>query len=224
MHDLFADIPPANATPRQIANGAWHLPGFCFAETAELIAGLADLFQISPLRQMMTPGGKQIQVHATNCGTYGWVSDARGYRYQRIDPLSGENWPALPPLYQNLAEKIAQQCGYDHFSPDACLINQYQPQIGMSLHQDKNEMDFAAPIVTISLGIAAVFMFGGAARRDKTDLIRLEHGDAIVFGGESRQNFHGIKPLVDNSHPDLGAKRISLTFRQARRPYLPQNS
>jgi alkylated DNA repair protein (DNA oxidative demethylase) len=165
---------------------------------------------------MFTPGGHQMSVAMTNCGCYGWVTDITGYRYDGADPESGRAWPAMPTVFRELAESAAREAGFTGFAPDACLINRYEPGAKMSLHQDRDEKDFSAPIVSVSLGLPAIFLFGGMKRADKPQRYRLEHGNIVVWGGPSRLFFHGVAPLSDGEHPLLGRRRINLTFRKAR--------
>jgi alkylated DNA repair protein (DNA oxidative demethylase) len=157
-----------------------------------------------------------MSVAMTNCGGIGWVTDRTGYRYDALDPESGKPWPAMPSSFRELAGQAAAQAGFDRFSPDACLINRYQPGARMSLHQDKDELDFGAPIVSVSLGLPAIFLFGGLKRSDKASRFRLQHGDIAVWGGPARLLFHGVAPLADGEHPVMGRQRINLTFRKAR--------
>ncbi len=189
-----------------------------FANTVEfdLIADLRDIIEQAPFRRMVTPGGHQMSVAMTNCGGVGWVTDRSGYRYDANDPEAGRPWPAMPLSFRELAQQAAAQAGFDGFSPDACLINRYQPGAKMSLHQDKDEHDFGAPIVSVSLGLPAIFLFGGLKRSDKARRFRLEHGDIAVWGGPARLVFHGVAPLADGEHPLMGRQRINLTFRKAR--------
>jgi alkylated DNA repair protein (DNA oxidative demethylase) len=165
---------------------------------------------------MVTPGGHQMSVAMTNCGGLGWVTDRSGYRYDANDPEAGRPWPAMPRSFHELAEQAADHAGFGGFSPDACLINRYRPGARMSLHQDKDEEDFAAPIVSVSLGLPATFLFGGLKRSDKPRRFRLQHGDIAVWGGPARLAFHGVAPLADGEHALLGRQRINLTFRKAR--------
>ncbi len=151
----------------------------------------------------------------SNCGSLGWVTDRKGYRYTEIDPLSGKAWPAMPPIFSQLANQAAATAGFADFVPDACLINRYIPGARMSLHQDKDEQDFSQPIVSVSLGIPATFQIGGFERADKTMKLPLQHGDVIVWGNEDRLRFHGIAALKEGHHPLLGEQRINLTFRKA---------
>jgi DNA oxidative demethylase len=197
-----------------MAEGAVLLRGFVGADEAELVAALRGIVAAAPFRQMFTPGGHQMSVAMTNCGNAGWVTDRTGYRYSPDDPETGTPWPAMPTLLRELADRAAESAGFDGFAPDVCLINRYVPGARMSLHQDKDELDFAAPIVSVSLGLPAIFMFGGLKRSDKPRRFRLEHGDIAVWGGPSRLFFHGVAPLADGDHPVMGPQRLNLTFRK----------
>jgi alkylated DNA repair protein (DNA oxidative demethylase) len=165
---------------------------------------------------MITPGGHRMSVAMTNCGHLGWVTDRRGYRYDANDPEAQKPWPAMPPSFRELARQAAARAGFGAFSPDACLVNRYQPGAKMSLHQDKDELDFGAPIVSVSLGLPAIFLFGGLKRGDKPRRFRLEHGDVVVWGGAARLVYHGVAPLADGEHVLMGRQRINLTFRKVR--------
>ena len=208
--DLFA--PDA---VQSLAPGAVLLRGFALDRADALLAAAEAVQRAAPLRRMLTPGGLTMQVAMTNCGALGWVSDARGYRYQAVDPLSGERWPALPQAFAVLARDAAESAGYADFTPDACLVNRYEPGTKLSLHQDRDEQDFDQPIVSVSLGLPAVFQFGGLARSDRPARVPLEHGDVVVWGGPARLRFHGVLPLAEGTHPLLGRQRINLTFRKA---------
>ena len=170
----------------------------------------------APFRNMVTPGGHRMSVAMTNCGDFGWVSDRRGYRYEGADPESGRPWPAMPSCFLDLAARAARAAGYDDFVPDACLVNNYEPGTRLTLHQDRNERDFKAPIVSVSLGLPATFLFGGDERSDRPRRVKLLHGDVAVWGGPSRLAFHGIAPLREGAHPVTGRRRINLTLRKAR--------
>ena len=198
-----------------IAEGAILLRGFALPNETQILADLNLVLSQSPLRQMVTPGGFTMSVAMTNCGDLGWVSDKKGYRYNALDPSTGEPWQAMPASFLQLANNAAAEAGYANFVPDACLINQYKPAARMGLHQDKDEQDFSQPIVSVSLGITAVFQFGGLKRSDKPSKILLQHGDIVVWGGKSRLNYHGIMPLPANTHAAFGAYRFNLTFRKA---------
>ena len=192
------------------------LPGYARPVEADLIADLRAVVEQAPFRHMLTPGGHQMSVAMTNCGSVGWVTDRTGYRYDGADPESAKPWPAMPPSFRELAGRVAAHAGFHGFSPDACLINRYQPGARMSLHQDKDEADFGAPIVSVSLGLPATFLFGGLQRSDRPRRFRLEHGDVAVWGGPMRLAFHGVAPLADGEHALMGRQRINLTFRKAR--------
>jgi len=214
--DLFAGVPDVRPSQEAMAERAVLLRGFALALEADLIADLRAVVEQAPFRHMVTPGGHQMSVAMTNCGSVGWVTDRTGYRYDGIDPESGKPWPAMPASFRALAGQAAAQAGFDGFSPEACLINRYQPGARMSLHQDKDETDFAAPIVSVSLGLPAIFLFGGLKRSDRPRRFRLEHGDIAVWGGPTRLAFHGVAPLADGEHALMGRQRINLTFRKVR--------
>jgi DNA oxidative demethylase len=214
--DLFDSIGDRAPAQEAMAEGAVLLRGFARSRETELIAALRSITEQAPFRRMHTPGGHQMSVAMTNCGALGWVTDRSGYRYDAIDPQSGRNWPAMPPMFLELATGAADAAGFSGFAPDACLINHYEPGARMSLHQDRDEQDFNNPIVSVSLGLPAIFLFGGSKRSDKPDRYRLEHGDVVVWGGPSRLFFHGVAPLADGEHALLGRARINLTFRRAR--------
>ena len=199
-----------------MAEGAVLLRGFVGEAEAALVAALRDIVAAAPFRHMVTPGGHQMSVAMTNCGCAGWVTDRTGYRYSPDDPETGRPWPAMPSIIRELADRAAERAGFAEFAPDVCLINRYVPGAKMSLHQDKDELDFAAPIVSVSLGLPAIFMFGGLKRSDKPRRFRLEHGDIAVWGGPSRLFFHGVAPLADGDHPLMGPQRLNLTFRKIR--------
>jgi DNA oxidative demethylase len=214
--DLFAGVPDVRPSQELMAERAVLLRGFARPVESDLIAALRDVVAQAPFRHMLTPGGHQMSVAMTNCGSVGWVTDRTGYRYESVDPCSAKPWPAMPPSFRELAVQAADRAGFGGFSPDACLINRYQPGARMSLHQDKDETDFGAPIVSVSLGLPAIFLFGGLQRSDKPCRFRLEHGDVAVWGGPARLRFHGVAPLADGEHALLGRQRINLTFRKAR--------
>ena len=208
--DLFA------APTETLAEGVLLLRGFALDAAPDLLAAITTIAAAAPFRHLVTPGGFRMSVAMTNCGNYGWVSDRRGYRYDPVDPESGRPWLALPPLLLDLAARAAAAAGFYDFRSDVCLINRYAPGTRLSLHQDKDEGDFTHPIVSVSLGLPATFLFGGLARTDQAQRIPLAHGDVVVWGGPSRLRFHGIAPLKQGRHPQLGAQRLNLTFRRAR--------
>jgi DNA oxidative demethylase len=198
-----------------LAEGAVLLRGFAAADAAALLRALDPLLIAAPFRHMVTPGGHAMSVAMTNCGRVGWVTDRTGYRYDAIDPQTGHAWPAMPPLFLDLAARAATAAGFTGFVPDGCLINRYVPGARLTLHQDHNERDYAAPIVSVSLGLPAVFLFGGLRRTDRPARMRLESGDVVVWGGASRLAFHGVDKLADGEHALTGRCRINLTFRKA---------
>lgn len=210
---LFDDDP----TAERIAIGprAFVLPGFALARADELLSGLARVEAQAPFRHMVTPGGFAMSVAMTNCGPLGWVSDEKGYRYSPVDPGTGRPWPAMPAAFARLAREAALAAGFDAFVPDACLVNRYRPGTRLALHQDRDERDFSMPIVSVSLGMTATFLFGGHRRGDRPARVALAHGDVVVWGGEDRLRYHGVAPLRDQPHPLLGSERINLTFRRA---------
>jgi alkylated DNA repair protein (DNA oxidative demethylase) len=213
--DLFDDLPPEAAlTP--MAPGAVLLHGLAREGDGALLQAVEGVLQQAPLRHLQTPGGYTMSVAMSNCGPLGWVSDASGYRYAALDPRSNQPWPAMPACLLDLAQRAAAQAGYAHFAPDACLINQYLPGAKLSLHQDKDERDLRAPIVSVSLGLPAVFLFGTPSRKDRPQRWRLVHGDVVVWGGPSRLAYHGVNALADGDHALLGPRRLNLTFRCAR--------
>ncbi|HXE30591.1 MAG TPA: DNA oxidative demethylase AlkB [Terriglobales bacterium] len=194
--------------------GAVLLPGFALPADAALLRDVAAIAGRAPWRHMTVPGGHSMSVAMTNAGPLGWVADRSGYRYSAVDPDSGSLWPDMPPAFARLATEAAAQAGFPGFQSNACLMNRYAPGARLSLHQDKDEGDFSHPIVSVSLGLPATFLWGGARRTDPTRKIRLEHGDVVVFGGEARLRYHGIAPLRAGTHPALGECRVNLTFRR----------
>jgi len=195
--------------------GLAQLPGFALAQEGALIEAALGVAKAAPFRVMTAKGGKALSATMTNCGAAGWVSDARGYRYQATDPATRLPWPRMPELFRALARAAADAAGFAGFTPDVCLINRYTPGARMALHQDRDEADFTAPIVSLSLGLPAIFLWGGASRAARAVKLPLLSGDVAVWGGAARLNFHGIAPLREGSHPALGRARLNLTFRQA---------
>ena len=214
MSDLFAGLADARPSREEMAEGAVLLRGFFTAIEASVIDDLRAVVKQAPFRHMVTPGGHVMSVAMTNCGAKGWVTDRSGYRYDAVDPVSGRPWPAMPESFRDLAARAADQGGFADFAPQACLINRYVPGAKMSLHQDKDELDLGAPIVSVSLGLPATFLFGGLQRSDKPQKFRLEHGDIAVWGGPARLAFHGVAALPAGEHPVMGPQRINLTFRK----------
>ncbi len=213
--DLFTLQDAAEPRLEPLGAQAMVLHGHALAEEAKLLTALQTVTAMAPFRHMNTPGGYQMSVAMTNCGALGWVADRHGYRYIAQDPRTHLPWPAMPDAFKTLAAAAAAIAGFDYFEPDACLINRYLPGTRLSLHQDKNEQDFSQPIVSVSLGAPAVFLFGGHQRSDKTRRVSLVHGDVVVWGGVDRLRYHGVLPLKAYAHPLLGNQRINLTFRKA---------
>jgi len=211
--DLFTESYAQNA--HAIAEGATLLHGFAVGAAPPLLQAIEDVVAAAPLRHMITPGGYRMSVAMTNCGAAGWVTDRSGYRYDARDPLTGKPWPAMPGIFSDLARRAASAGGFGNFEPDACLINRYDPGARLTLHQDKNERDYTAPIVSVSLGLPAVFLFGGLRRKDRPQRMRLESGDVAVWGGPTRLAYHGVAPLADGDDPLTGHCRYNLTFRTA---------
>lgn len=202
-------------TPQWFAPQSALLAGFALTVEASLLQTVHAVIVQAPLRQMVTPGGHPMSVRITNCGDLGWVSDKNGYRYTRQDPVTQSAWPVMPSVFLTLANRAAACAGFADFIPDACLINQYAIGARMGLHRDQDEADLRHPIVSVSLGLPAVFQFGGSTRQDRVCRLPLHHGDVLVWGGVSRMNFHGILPVKAGHQALLGATRVNLTFRKA---------
>ncbi|MEN4922972.1 DNA oxidative demethylase AlkB [Achromobacter spanius] len=213
--DLFGGDDPAQHGRVALGPQSVVLRGYALPVIDDLLAGVDAVTAQAPFRHMETPGGYTMSVALTNCGDLGWTTDARGYRYSRIDPQTGLPWPAMPPSFRRLAAGAAAEAGFPDFAPDACLVNRYEPGSRLSLHQDKNERDYSAPIVSVSLGMPAMFLFGGDARADRAARVPLFHGDVVVWGGDDRLRYHGVMPLKDLPHPRLGSVRINFTIRKA---------
>jgi alkylated DNA repair protein (DNA oxidative demethylase) len=213
--NLFDDPDPAESPEERLGPGAMVLRQAATADETAILSSLEDAAAKAPFRHMVTPGGFRMSVAMTNCGSLGWVSDRAGYRYDAADPESGLPWPPMPEPFQRLARSAAALAGFAEFAPDACLINRYAAGTKLSLHQDKDEQDFEQPIVSVSLGLPAVFLFGGLKRAEKTLRIHLAHGDVVVWGGPDRLRYHGVLPLKEGTHPLVGEYRINLTFRKA---------
>jgi alkylated DNA repair protein (DNA oxidative demethylase) len=213
--NLFREAPLDSPRREELAPGVFLLRGFALPDETLLLAALRTVTTEAPFRFMVTPGGYRMSVAMTNCGLLGWITDRSGYRYGPLDPDSGKKWPAMPAVFLKLATGASTEAGFSGFWPDACLINRYEPGAKLSLHQDKDERDFAHPIVSVSLGIPSVFLFGGLQRADMTQRIAVMHGDVVVWGGPARLRYHGVLPLKGDCHPLLGAQRVNLTFRKA---------
>lgn len=213
--DLFAAAEHRQNWRETPLPGALLLRGFALQAEAELLAAVEAITAAAPLRHMQTPGGQRMSVALSNCGALGWVSDRAGYRYSALDPDSGRPWPALPAVLAELAGQAAAAAGFADFCPDACLVNRYVPGARMGLHQDRDERDLRQPIVSISLGLPALFLFGGLQRSERALRVPLGHGDVLVWGGPARLRYHGVLALKEGEHPRLGAQRINLTLRRA---------
>ena len=197
-----------------LEEGALLLRDFATAQVPLLLQEVARISQVAAFRHLITPGGYTMSVAMTNCGRVGWVSDRTGYRYDRLDPETGLPWPAMPKTFLSLAARAAAEAGFENYDPDACLINRYVAGSKLSLHQDRDEKDAWAPIVSVSVGLPALFLWGGKRRSDSVRRLRLENGDTVVWGGPARFVYHGVAPLKDGEHPLTGATRINLTFRK----------
>ena len=213
--DLFADQEHADDTRIVLGPASFVLRSFALADAPALLTAVEAIVERAAFRHMVTPGGLEMSVALTNSGSLGWTSDRRGYRYTTHDPLTNQPWPPLPDVFLRLAHRAAAEAGFPGFTPDACLINRYVPGTRLSLHQDRDEQDYGAPIVSVSLDMPAIFLFGGHKRADKTQRVPLFHGDVVVWGGPDRLRYHGVAPLKEHAHPLLGAQRINLTFRKA---------
>lgn len=212
MSDLFATQLLGQRT--MLGPQACVLHGFALPFEGALLKAVESIVAAAPFRHLVTPDGHTMQVAMTNCGAFGWCSDRRGYRYARRDPQSGQAWPTMPESFMRLAREAAAEVGFEAYVPDACLVNRYAPGARLSLHQDRDEQDAVAPIVSVSLGLSATFLWGGFSRSDKTQRVPLAHGDVVVWGGVDRMRFHGVLPVPLGQHPLLGAQRINLTFRK----------
>jgi alkylated DNA repair protein (DNA oxidative demethylase) len=213
MTSLF-DSAACEPSREPLQDGAVVLHAFAAANVHALVKEVDHVAAVAPFRHMVTPGGFTMSVAMTNCGRVGWVSDRTGYRYDAVDPNNAAPWPSMPASFRDLAIRAAGEAGFDNYDPDACLINRYVPGAKLSLHQDRDEKDAWAPIVSVSLGLPAVFLWGGTRRSHPLRRIRVESGDVVVWGGPARFVYHGIAPLADGDHPLTGATRLNLTFRK----------
>jgi DNA oxidative demethylase len=213
--EVFSDLLEVQSQTVSLAPGAVLLQRFALVKARSLLAEVQKISARAPFRHLITPGGFRMSVAMTNCGAVGWVSDRSGYRYDGTDPDTGQSWPPMPTLFLSVATTAAEVAGFSGYAPDVCLINRYVPGARLSLHQDRNELDDEAPIVSVSLGLSAIFLFGGLKRSDRTVRVPLEHGDVVVWGGPARMRFHGVLPLADGLHAETGVQRINLTFRTA---------
>ena len=217
--DLFDDLPlPTEDLHTAIGPGAVLMRGLGRAADAEMLQAVESIIAQAPLQQPHTPGGYTMSIQTTRCGSVGWLSEPGGYRYSTINPRTGQPWPAIPECLMDFAIDAATQAGYPDFVPDSCMINQYLPGNKLGLHQDRDERDLRAPVVSLSLGLPAIFLFGGLQRTGKTQRYRLAHGDVVVWGGPSRLAFHGILPLAHGDHALVGQRRLNVTFRRVLPP------
>jgi alkylated DNA repair protein (DNA oxidative demethylase) len=215
QEELFDSGAAPAASRERLEPGAFVLRAFAFEEAPALLDAIELVAHAAPLRRMTTARGWRMSVAMTNCGNAGWLSDRAGYRYDAIDPESNRPWPAMPDEFGHLAARAASAAGFDEFAADVCLVNRYEPGTRLTLHQDRDEQDFAAPIVSVSLGVPATFLWGGIGRTDRPRRVRLEHGDVVVWGGPARLNFHGIDTVREGHHALTGSARFNLTFRRA---------
>jgi DNA oxidative demethylase len=213
--EVFSDLLEGQSQTISLAPGAVLLRRFALVGAHSLLTEVQKISARAPFRHLITPGGFRMSVAMTNCGAVGWVSDRSGYRYDRTDPDTGQSWPPMPSLFLSVATAAAAVAGFSGYAPDVCLINRYVPGARLSLHQDRNELDDEAPIVSVSLGLSAIFLLGGLKRSDRSLRVPLEHGDVVVWGGPARMRFHGVLPLADGFHTETSAQRINLTFRTA---------
>jgi alkylated DNA repair protein (DNA oxidative demethylase) len=204
--------PPGGLVP----DGLCVVPGYLDRSAQQaLLAAMREVVRQAPLYTPHVPSGKPMSVRMTNCGPLGWITDARGYRYEPTHPETGLPWPPMPELVQRAWTELAQ---YPH-PPQACLINFYDATARMGLHQDRDEEDFAAPVVSLSLGDTCLFRIGGTKRGDPTRSLRLASGDAVVLGGNARLAFHGVDRILPGTSTLLpGGGRINLTLRRVTRP------
>ena len=214
MSDLFEEVVPILETEK-LADGAFLFRRFAAENAASIVQLISRIAQVSPFRHMITPGGYRMSVAMTNCGLAGWTTDRQGYRYAKVDPETGTAWPPMPLAFQQLAEAAAERACFTGFKPDSSLINRYEPGAKLSLHQDRDEKSYEFPIVSVSLGLPAKFLFGGLVRTERARRFRLENGDVVVWGGPSRLAFHGVDTLAEGEHPLTGRFRLNLTFRKA---------
>lgn len=211
---MQAELFPEDRARIALGPGAVLLGGFALAVADTLIAQIEAMARDTPLRHMETRGGHRMSVAMFNCGALGWVSDRSGYRYDPVDPESGKRWPEMPRAFRDVARSAVDIAGYPRFTPDACLVNCYRPGTQLSLHRDQDERDRTAPIVSVSLGRPATFLWGGLARNDAQSRHTVLHGDVVVWGGPSRFVYHGVQRLQDGWHEATGALRYNLTFRK----------
>ena len=214
--DLFGTLPRRTVqSTERLTEGAVVLRAFAAGDEAALMDGIREVERVAPFRHLVTPGGFRMSVAMTNCGEVGWVSDLSGYRYDPVDPTTKKHWPPMPASFREIFARAAIAGGFTGFESDCCLINRYEAGARLSLHQDRDERGYDSPIVSVSLGLPATFLFGGNRRADKPRRLLLESGDVTVWGGPARLAFHGIAPLLAGEHPLTGPYRFNITFRRA---------
>ena len=207
--NLFSQL-AAEPTHEEIYPGAVLMRGLALAQDAEFIAAVETILTAAPLHPATTPSGLPMGVMVSDCGT----PEAFRRRWDPQNPAVRKMWPPIPPVLVDFALRCAVRSGFPLFRPDSCHINRYQAGIRLGLHQDRHECDMTQPIVSISLGLECIFLFGGLQRTDAVKRILLEHGDVIVWGGPSRMRFHGVQPIKPDHHPLTGPYRYNLTFRK----------
>jgi DNA oxidative demethylase len=212
--DLFGASAPATL---RIAPQVMLLRGRALP-TAPLRAEIVAIAARAPFRHLQTRGGGTMSVAMTNCGAWGWHSDQRGYRYVDHDPQTRRPWPAMPALFRELAQAAAAEAGFPGFEPDACLVNRYEVGAQMGAHRDHDEHDMAWPIVSVSIGMPATFLWHGDKRSGQPVRVPLSDGDVVVWGGSARAGYHAVRRI---DAPDPAAAfneplRYNLTFRRAR--------
>lgn len=218
--DLFDHLgvqEKAAEEPVRLGEGAFIFPGMALPHAEALLDAARAIARKAPFRHLMTPGGHRMSVAMTACGDWGWNSDRKGYRYTRTQSETGEAWPPIPGSFERLVRQATMAAGFSEAPLQSGLINLYRPGTRLSLHQDRDEEATDVPIVSVSLGVAATFLWGGLTRKDPVRRFRLSHGDVVVWGGPSRLVFHGVAPLARSTHPATGECRVNLTFRRVTR-------
>jgi alkylated DNA repair protein (DNA oxidative demethylase) len=203
---LFSQL-EVEPTHEPLADGAVLMRGLALPQEREFLAAIDQVTQAAPFRQMVTGGGQVMSIMGTDCGNVRRMDD-------QYTPVRKYMWPPMPQVLREFSIRCAVRAGFPNFRPDACHFNRYQAGNKLGLHQDRGEVDFTQPIVSLSFGLECVFLFGGMQRTDKPRHILLEHGDVLVWGGPSRLAFHGVQPLKPGCHPLIGPYRINLTFRK----------
>jgi len=212
--NLFSQLALA-PTHDELFPGAVLMRGLAASQDIELLSAVKALEAVAPFRHVTTPGGLPMMVVTTACGNRNRLYENSGFRYESGQPEAPfRRRPPMPEVFYEIAVRSARLAGFERFRPDAGLVNRYQAGVKLGLHQDRHECDLTQPIVSVSLGLPAVFLLGGLQRTDPTRRILLEHGDALVWGGPSRMRYHGVLPLKPGSHELTGPYRYNLTFRK----------